>query len=122
MRSRAKVGHTTSSFLEDVLEDVKTEKALDDRKKFGERTNKTRAGRDRNARGKLAKSVGSCSEYNRWWLLLYARAEFTVCPKKLMKAEDFPDHEMALRSAAMYQSQKAVKESSGECERRKVKL
>ncbi|GFN75687.1 ribosomal RNA small subunit methyltransferase h [Plakobranchus ocellatus] len=35
---------------------------------------------------------------------LNARAEFTVCPKELMKAEDGPDHEISLRSAATYQS------------------
>ncbi|GFO14781.1 integrase core domain protein [Plakobranchus ocellatus] len=33
---------------------------------------------------------------------LYARAEFTVCPKEQMKAEDVPDNEIALRSAPTY--------------------
>ncbi|GFO18291.1 integrase core domain protein [Plakobranchus ocellatus] len=35
---------------------------------------------------------------------LYGTAEFTVCPKELIKPEDPLVHEIAVRSAATYQS------------------
>ncbi|GBL80573.1 hypothetical protein AVEN_225263-1 [Araneus ventricosus] len=35
---------------------------------------------------------------------LYARSQFTLCPKNLLRIEDIPDHEISLRSVAISQS------------------
>ncbi|GFN96603.1 ribosomal RNA small subunit methyltransferase h [Plakobranchus ocellatus] len=55
---------------------------------------------------------------------LYARAEFTACPKEVMKVKDIPDHDMSQLSdhLQLVSPQEAAKDSSGVCARRNVEL